>query len=686
VVVATGISSVTTQLVSIREFLAQCSGNEYVIALIIFIWLIFAGLGTLLAHLVPRYIKIHVGTLILSSLVLVLGSVAQLLSIRLFSEFFFLHGSSAGFYPTLAFIALTIGPYALVIGFVLPLSFFVMRLFRPRYQGAGIYLTDNIGDVLGGALFSFLLVFFCTPFQSIFLGNLPLLLCLWLLFSDRVKWSWLGMGSVLASCCLIAAPMWFEELMLQRQKEGDLVHYQETRYSRIEVFQNQDEFILYIDGKPAYGTLNRRTAEYAVHSTLAQLDQVNSVCLLSAHSSMLSEISQYQPDTIEYLELDPDLASILFQYGFLKRISGLVTIHEDGRKYLQNTKNKYDAIIMGLTEPETFKTNRYYTYEFFQVVAKHLKANGVFCFSVQGYENYPSEAQIQKISTLLKTVQNVFPHVLLFPSQTLYFLSSYQPLAFDIPGLLQDRGIETYYISRFYSGDVNKERVHQLKSLLSADVAINTDTSPSLMQIMFWQWFEKYSSSPFVFYGIIGVLGLTYLVFVRKEEFILFSTGWMNIGTEILVILTFQILYGYVYFFVGLIVTVFLAGLCPGAWLGKRLQHWTVNILCITDLTMIGLLGIFLSLICLSTQISPLVLLLFGFFLSLSCGFQFPVALELQGGGGNAVSRSFSADLLGAATGALITSVILVPSIGLEWTLVFFIGFKCLSLISALGR
>jgi len=50
VVVATGVASVVTQLVLIRELLSQFQGNEIVIALILFSWLTLGGLGTLLAR------------------------------------------------------------------------------------------------------------------------------------------------------------------------------------------------------------------------------------------------------------------------------------------------------------------------------------------------------------------------------------------------------------------------------------------------------------------------------------------------------------------------------------------------------------------------------------------------------------------------------------------------------------
>lgn len=679
-VIATGISSVTTQLLSIREFLAQFSGNEFVIALIIFIWLILGGLGTLLAHLFSRYDKVSLPGLVTCSFILVLVSVAQLVSIRLCPDFLFLTGSSIGFYPTLIFICLTIGPYALLIGFVLPYSLYVIRIIYPQYPGANIYLADNIGDVLGGAFFSFVLVFCFTPFQSVFLANILLLLLLGLVIYYKYKWSFLKLLVFLSTLVLIAAPLFLEEESLENQHNGRLIHYQESRYGRIEVFENKDQLVVFTDGEPSYINQSKREAEHSAHFPLAQLRQVNSVCVISATSSIMSEIHKYRPQRIDYVEMDPALTDILFQYDFLKKVPGLETIHEDGRKYLQTSDVSYDSVIMNLSDPDTFKANRFYTYEFFRIVDDHLKKKGIFCFSVKGYDNYPSKAQVLKLSSLFQTLKEVFPNILILPLDKIYFLASDQQLDFNIPELLKNKDITTYYISRFYSGNVTKERIQGLRSLIRSKAKLNTDISPSLMQIIFRQWFEKYSTSPYVFYGLIGLLGLLYTVLIKKEEFVLFSTGWMNMGTELLVILTFQILYGYVYLYVGLIVTVFLAGLCPGAWLGNHLQCFRKKFLLWTDFSIIILLGIYLALLTLVSNLAIIFLLSFGFFLSLICGFQFPVALELQGGGNNAVSRSFSADLIGAAAGSLVTSVILVPMVGLQWTLIIFIGLKMISL------
>ena len=174
VVIATGISSVVTQLLTIREVLTQFQGNEIVIALILFNWLCLGGLGTLLARAITR--RFWKATAIkLGWLSLVLGglSALQIPAIRELRDVIFIQGSSVGFYPTWLFSFLIITPYCLLLGFVLPYSLFVIRTGISDYPGTRIYITDSIGDISGGALFSFVLVYLVTPLQAIFLAKMP---------------------------------------------------------------------------------------------------------------------------------------------------------------------------------------------------------------------------------------------------------------------------------------------------------------------------------------------------------------------------------------------------------------------------------------------------------------------------------------------------------------------------------
>ena len=202
------------------------------------------------------------------------------------------------------------------------------------------------------------------------------------------------------------------------------------------------------------------------------------------------------------------------------------------------------------------------------------------------------------------------------------------------------------------------------------------------MRVMFSQWFAKFNTSPTVFFLAIALLTVIILFRISREEFVLFSTGGMTMGSELLVVFAFQIYFGYIYLQIGIIITLFLAGLLPGAWIGGRLRHQSRRLLAFTDVLLIACLLLFILAITGFADRLPIAFYLaFGFAVSLICGFQFPVALHLRGGDNTAATRSFSADLMGAAWGTLLTSVVLIPYAGILWTAGALIALKLTSLI-----
>ncbi|MFW6082181.1 MAG: hypothetical protein ACOC7W_09715, partial [Desulfosalsimonas sp.] len=194
--------------------------------------------------------------------------------------------------------------------------------------------------------------------------------------------------------------------------------------------------------------------------------------------------------------------------------------------------------------------------------------------------------------------------------------------------------------------------------------------------------FEEFDTSPVVFLGLIGLGLIFYLVRSSGEEVVLFTTGAMTMGSEVLVIFAFQIFFGYIYFQIGLIVTVFLAGLLPGAIIGERLNRMGRRLFLWTDTVLIVLMGVFIAALYSAGSLLPEYLfLLFGAVVSFACGIQFPVALHLGGSKNPAAVRAFSADLIGAAAGTLAVSVVLMPYAGLLWTAGALMAMKTMSLV-----
>ena len=681
-VALTGLATLVTQLLIIRECIAQFSGNEFVITLILFIWLFLGAVGNRVSRLIDKFFPAAENGLIRISIAIAVLPVLLLYALRLFRDFFFIHGTNVGFYPTFTFIFLCMAPYGLLVGIALPYSLFVLKKKCPDYPGTTIYLMDNLGNVIGGILFSFALIFFTTPMQSLLIVGFLLLVSVCFLIRTRPSGKWTALFAVFMATAILALGLFPEKASLL-PGEGEQTYYKESRYGRILLMADRDQYTLYTDGNPVLFSQDIPLAEETVHYPLCQLENANQILLIGARSGIMSELEKYQPETIDYVELNPHMSTVLIRYGLIQYDSeALHIINEDGRAYLLETNKTYDAIVLNLPDPSTFQVNRFFTDRFFGLAKKHLNNGGILSFSVPGYDNYLSEPLREKLSSLFNTVSDYFDYVTLLPGTNIIFLCSNRPLHLDIPEQLSEKKIPTLYISRFYRGNMTPERVRQLNELMDSSIRKNEDLKPHLIFLMFKNWFFLHQTSPVGFAFAAAIILIVFLLIMGKCEFVLFSSGFALMGSEILTIFVVQIFFGYIYSQIGLIVTVFLAGLFPGAWMGHRWKKDIKRLIMAIDAALILLLLIFLFVVGFEKWQPPLLFfILMGFAASTACGCQFPLALALIKDDKTGAVRSFSADLIGAAFGTLLTSLVFIPLLGIIGSAWALIGLKCLSMI-----
>lgn len=674
-IIGTGISSVATQLLTIREFLTQFHGNEITISLVVFCWLLITALGTLVAKRIrPLSPKVY-GLLILG---IAIWPLLHIIGIRECRECFLTHGAAPGFYPILAYIILTITPYCLMAGFVLPYSQHLLNDHGYPFDSGDLYVTDSIGDITGGVMFSFILVYWLKPFVTIALtSSLLILMGLAMLFKWRGRML-LAVG-VLMSVGFYGVSLSpdVERSTLSRQY-GRIVDYVESPYGRIVVSQEGPQTTLWESGVPLYTQTNIMSGEEKVHYPLCQLSRVDDVLLLSGGVGLtLREIAKYDPSRVDYLEIDPRLTRAATRMGLIQQAPFLNIINTDARRYMKETDKRYDAVIMDIPEPHTFQLNRFFTDEFFAWAKRVLRKGGVLSLNMGYSPNYMSDVQQKKLSTVFATAHKHFEHILILPGEQAYFLMSDDPLSADVPGLLKKRDISTTYIQGFFRGNVTEQRIAALMNGLDSDEAINTDFEPRLMNIVFAEWFSKHNTTPWYLISALSVLSVLYLVFIRWEEYVLFSTGFVSMGAEMLVIFSFQVIYGYIYLKVGAIITAFLLGLLPGAWAGQR---WRIGIgpkMVLGEAVLHGLLlGFFVWIFGIRLGLHPWGFLVFCFVFSFFCGFQFPVVAALIGEKSSPAAGCLAADLWGAATGTLATGAVLIPFVGIKYTIFFLILVK----------
>lgn len=679
-IIGTGISSVTTQLITIREFLTQFHGNEITISLCLSSWLLLSGLGSLLAKAFSRGRATAYALLLL---LIAAVPLAQLMVIRGFREFVFIHGASPGFYAVLGYIVSSTAPYCLLIGFILPYSLRVMHQAGQSFTSGQLYLTDNAGDILGGALFSFVLVYRLKPFGILAVtSSLLFLVALAMLLSLR-RYVLLGAGCALAVLFyLYAADSRFETRTLAGQY-GEITRYVESPFGRIVITREGSQNTVWETGVPLYSNENVVNSEEKVHYPLAQIRAPRSVLLVSGGiGETVEEVFKHGVRRVDYVELDPHVTREARKLGFLKPRPGLEVMNTDGRYYIKTTKRRYDAIIMDLPEPDTFQVNRFFTAQFFGVCKKILNPGGVLSFGVSYSQNYISEVRRKKLSSLYHTARAHFGNVRVIPGQEAYFICRDGLIDLDIPALLERKGIRTAYIAGFYRGNVTSERVEQLAAALRGAEDLNTDFEPRLMHVSLREWFARHGSSPAYFIGALGLFTLVYLAFMKREEYVLFSTGFAAMGVEMLIVFAFQVLYGYIYLKIGAVVTVFLLGLLPGAYLGNRFRGGERGKLLASETGLLFLLGLFGTWALWSRAALPDTLFLgYAFVFSTLCGFQFPVAARLVGEKQSPAAGCLAADLTGAAVGTLATGTLIIPLMGIHWAVIFLGGVKISSAV-----
>lgn len=679
-IIGIGISSVTTQLLTIREFLSQFHGNEITISLVLFCWLLLTGLGSLAAKAVTRP---TLGFYALLALIISVWPLIQIIAIREFREALFIHGTSAGFYPVFFYISITVTPYCLLTGFILPLAQKVLNYRHYPFKSGHLYLTDSVGDITGGVLFSLVLVYWFKPFPSIALASaLSILVALLILLRSRNHISFL-FAIVLASLFYYySTNSSFERLTLAKQY-GDIVRYLESPYGRIVISREGTQLTFWESGTPFFSNSNVINSEEKIHYPLCQLNRVKNVLLVSGGlGETLDEVSKYNPAHVDYVELDPYLTDAALQLGALRKTPFLEIINTDGRRHIKTTDRRYDAIIVDLPDPDTFQINRFFTSEFFSLAKKALKEEGVFSISIKYSPNYLSQIRKKKLSTVYNTARLHFKHVMVLPGQEAYFLCRDKNLCPDIPARLKSKSIRTSYVEYFFYGNVTKERIRRLKETLDRSEYINTDFEPRLMNIVFQEWFTKHGTSPKYFLFGLSAFTLIYLLFMKREEYVLFSTGLVTMGVEMLIIFAFQVIYGYIYLKIGAIVTSFLLGMLPGAIIGNLKVWKDISKIIVSETLLLFLLFLFFAWTTyIRNEPHPLCFLAYCFAFSFLCGFQFPVVASLIGEKKSPAAGCFAADLCGASVGSLATGTLLIPLLGIQSATIFLILVKVSSSI-----
>jgi hypothetical protein len=176
---------------------------------------------------------------------------------------------------------------------------------------------------------------------------------------------------------------------------------------------------------------------------------------------------------------------------------------------------------------------------------------------------------------------------------------------------------------------------------------------------------------------VLAAGGMVVLFFLAGRmnaiTFGMLTGGFAASSFEILLLISFQIIYGYVYFLTGVIISIFMAGLAFGAILGYKVlrgsdfRNFIFVQLCIGGYALIfPLVLTSLNSIAANSYLVHAVFSFATFAFALCIGAEFALGSRLQKGSVSTIaSNLYSVDLVGSAIGALLVTAYLIPLLGI---------------------
>ncbi|MEW6679921.1 MAG: methyltransferase domain-containing protein [bacterium] len=690
-----GFTSIGSQIVILREFLTVFYGNELSMGFIFGCWLFGGAMGSwFLGSLLADKIKNKASFFSFCQIFLGLLLPLDIFLIRLLKQIFNISLGEIVSIPIMcisSFIILI--PLCSIFGLMFSLGCRMIKGSLAATNIGMVYALEAIGCMVGGCISSFFLIKMFNSFEIMGIFSLLNILVAFFLAKRFIPifLSLFFIGMFLSNS-------WdrLDEYSIKRQFKGyKLLAFQNSIYGNISLVQRKEQYSFFYNGLHFYTIPDRASSEEACNFNLLSHASPSSILLIGGGLGVISEIIKHPVRNIDYVELDPLMIKIAKDYlpnNPLKDRRVNVK-NMDGRFFIKTTDKKYDCVIVSVGSPYTAQLNRYYTLEFFKEVKKVLNPSGIISFGLLSSENYISPELRDFLSSIYVSLKDVFCDVKIIPGDTAYFLACNKKgvLTYDYKLWMERvrmRNLDIKYIREYYlSSRLSKEKIKKIENSLNKTKAkINYDKRPIAyyLNIVFWtsranpflskmmRWInsERILKIAICFYLFLFLFGL----FGYKKAILgaIMTTGFTEIAFQTLVLLSFQMLYGYMFYKLGLIITSFMLGLSLGSfWIIKIIPKIKRDFPAFV-LTQIGIclypllipLFFYLS----KGNILPFLPIVTGFVGGIRFGLANKLYLRGREDVGRTAGLNYGMILLGSCLGSLLTPIFLIPIVGIYKT------------------
>lgn len=617
----TGFYAIIIQTVIFRELLVVVLGNEIIIGISLFNWLVGVFFGAMFGSYWVKRSSSMVRTFSVSLLIMLICSPLATTCIRLLYQ---LSQTPAGgylnFFKVFYLSAACIIPLSFIIGFTFPIASTFSVGLQNRIGDkvsfiSGIYIVEAFGSLLGGITVSFFLVGHLNSYAILSLVSLPLIFMLAILTG---RFRHIGLFSIITAfgvvCLITLVPginRTISHFTIQERWKGfsstQLIWARDSRYQNLMLGRSHDQYNLYLNGQ--FSTSFPEDVDNRIlsaHLVCQHPGPQNILIIGEAVSGLARYLLDYDIKRVKTIELDEKAVEVISDHlspddrAFLT--DPRFSIHiGDGRRIIRERSlinSGWDIIFINMAEPSTLLLNRYYTLEFFRDVSAILAGDGVLSLRITSSENYSAGFVSQYTASIYQTLKQVFSHIVIAPGdRNIFFATRCADTVSTSPSVLAGRyrktGKQPSRLELIFESLYPREKTDFIAESLYnyRKQAVNTDQKPLSLfyfnQILGWASNGK-TGTFFSFFERInpGLILIVFLVlFILRwiwglsRKSMLFRldirisvliAGFSGLSLEILIIYSFQNITGYIYQLIGFIIALFMTGLPLGARISKK--------------------------------------------------------------------------------------------------------------------
>lgn len=740
-----GFSGIIAQVLLLRELLITFYGNELSIGIILSNWLILEAIGAFFLGKKIEHLKCKIEMFVGIQLIFSLSFPVAIYFSRIVK---LLLGIPAGeglgilqiFYSSFLILFLVSLTHGALFTFGCSLYNSITNNSKGAKAIGKIYIYETVGTLIGGIFFTYVLVPYFYSVQ-IALGTaiLNLTLCLILLgkFWHDIKVLTTKILGFISAIFLVSFSLilftnsanYIQKSSIDKQWQGqNVLSYQNSIYGNVVVTKREEQYTFFSDGIPIITTPTPDISfiEEFVHIPMLYHPTPKKILIISGGAGgIINEILKHPVDKIDYVELDPLILKLVKRFSTSLTDKELASpkvniFYKDGRYFVKNTYNKYDLIFVGLSVPQDLQVNRFFTKEFFLLTKNKLNQRGILVISLPGSLTYLGEEIKDLNRCILNTLEDIYPYIKIIPGDDVnLYLASQSEESFlidhkEISQRLKNRGLKVKLLT---SGHIEYKlhlrwREWFFESIKHSTTKINKDFQPIAVFFSLTYWHALFSPhlcglfrqfnrlNLLILFIVVTLITLLFLFLQIKIKGLskssiplcLITTGFAGMIFELTIIFAFQTLYGYVFYWIGVIVSALMVGIAVGGQITTSILHRIKKVIILFFVIEVSIIffSIALPLIflkVLSHLDVPILFLPLSFLSGFLLGLQFPLAnkIHLSMKGNPAFSSTagllYGADLTGGWFGGILGGIVLLPILGLLGTCMVVFIFKLGTLI-----